>query len=107
MHKGEVEIDVFSGRPNPRWKLSSSEAVELQTRIKALRQTASSPSIPALGFRGFVVRLGACSAVVFSKRVIVTCGRSQSVFVDTEGIQELLSRQAGGHGFGRLLHSQF
>lgn len=104
MPLGEVEIDVFSGRPNPRWKLSRSEVIELQNRIKALRQPTAAPPVPALGFRGFVVRLGILSAVVFAKRVIVSLGKSQqSVFVDTQGIQELLGRQAARHGFSKLL----
>ena len=49
-----VELDVFSGRPNPRWELdepSGQKLRQLQNRLKASRRAATEPL--ALGYRGF------------------------------------------------------
>ncbi|RKH03207.1 hypothetical protein [Corallococcus carmarthensis] len=53
-----VELDIFSGRPNPRWALTEREARQLTERIRA------DPSLllpldadtGGLGYRGFIVR---------------------------------------------------
>lgn len=53
-----VEIDIFSGRPNPRWRLSEMESTKLTGLIENLDHAPSSPSLnaPGLGFRGFRLR---------------------------------------------------
>lgn len=52
-----VELDVFSGQPNPTWNLSESQCAEIQQHIDRLPETAgeSLQSPPALGYRGFVI----------------------------------------------------
>ena len=50
-----VELDVFSGRPNPRWELdepSSRQLRQLEGRLTTSRDAAPEP--PGLGYRGFV-----------------------------------------------------
>ena len=50
-----VELDVFSGRPNPRWELddrASQELRQLQGRLTKARETPPEP--PGLGYRGFL-----------------------------------------------------
>jgi hypothetical protein len=50
-----VELDVFSGRPNPRWELddrASQELRQLQSRLTKAREAAAEP--PGLGYRGFL-----------------------------------------------------
>src|SRR4051812_36485861 len=32
-HMFDVELDIFSGRPNPRWSLSAAEEAELVERL--------------------------------------------------------------------------
>jgi hypothetical protein len=52
-----VELDIFSGRPNPRWTLSKAESKQLIERVRA------DPSLMlpldaetgGLGYRGFVI----------------------------------------------------
>jgi hypothetical protein len=50
-----VEIDAFSGRPNPRWQLTESDAAALARLIAGLKPAPrpSSPPPPGLGYRGF------------------------------------------------------
>lgn len=53
----EVELDIFSGRPNPAWRLSQTEVAGFLGRLAALAEAApNEPEMP-LGYRGFVVRL--------------------------------------------------
>lgn len=50
-----VELDVFSGRPNPRWELDEDTRQELhrlQSRLTPTRQAPAEP--PGLGYRGFL-----------------------------------------------------
>jgi hypothetical protein len=56
----EVELDVFSGRPNPRWSLDPVVAERLAAVLHALSTEGGRPSrggwgLPGLGYRGFVV----------------------------------------------------
>jgi hypothetical protein len=56
----EVELDIFSGMPNPRWILSSREERELTERVEADTSQLSDVTYPdeplGLGYRGFIVR---------------------------------------------------
>lgn len=51
----EVELDIFSGRPNPRWTLSDAAAREFTDRLAALPAAAPETLAGNLGYRGFVV----------------------------------------------------
>lgn len=76
----EVELDVFSGRPNPRWVLTPGEAAEFSQRVL----NGTTPAVPVdvsegnLGYRGFIIRAsGAEAAALGSKgRAIVFRVRS-------------------------------
>ena len=49
-----IELDIFSGRPNPTWELGSAVArrlEELHRRLQAA--TTGAPEPPGLGYRGF------------------------------------------------------
>lgn len=49
-----VELDVFSGRPNPRWELDelqSQRLLQIQNQLKASDRVPVEP--PGLGYRGF------------------------------------------------------
>ncbi|MFB7375156.1 hypothetical protein ACFC0D_35590 [Streptomyces sp. NPDC056222] len=56
----EVELDIFSGMPNPRWLLSPQEERELTERVEAdtsqLSEVTSPDELLGLGYRGFIVR---------------------------------------------------
>lgn len=51
----EIELDIFSGRPNPRWTLDAAEEREFLTRLLD-RTVPMGPirSREGLGYRGFV-----------------------------------------------------
>ncbi len=50
-----VTMDVFSGRPNPSWKLTPKEAEELAARIEGQPVDGDVWQLPKLGFRNFIV----------------------------------------------------
>ena len=53
-----VELDVFSGRPNPRWQLDEAGAAELSDLHHHLEVAAARPTEPpGLGYRGFLYSL--------------------------------------------------
>ena len=53
----QVELDAFSGRPNPRWELSSEQSADFAARFRSLKPAnAAAAAGEGLGYRGFVVR---------------------------------------------------
>jgi len=52
----QVELDVFSGRPNPVWTLSNDQASAFDAKFKRLTTTTSNRgAYEGLGYRGFKV----------------------------------------------------
>ena len=49
-----IEMDIFSGRPNPVWTLTADEGAAL-ARLVAHLPPAAAPAQVDLGYRGFVV----------------------------------------------------
>ncbi|MEV5238298.1 hypothetical protein AB0K89_04090 [Streptomyces cinnamoneus] len=66
-----VELDLFSGRPAPRWHLGPGAAEEFRTLSAALPPagTVTHPREPGLGYRGFTVTDGDTVVRVFAGRV--------------------------------------
>ncbi|MES2422191.1 MAG: hypothetical protein V4595_12995 [Pseudomonadota bacterium] len=57
-----VELDIFSGRPNPVWELDAQAAAPLAARLAGLSEHASrAVDLPDLGYRGFVFHSDACA----------------------------------------------
>jgi hypothetical protein len=53
----QIELDAFSGLPNPRWELPATQAAEFLTLLRALKRAdGAHGSGDGLGYRGFVVR---------------------------------------------------
>jgi hypothetical protein len=52
-----VELDVYSGRPNPSWKLSQREIEELRTLLDASTEHPpdEGAQLPYLGYAGFII----------------------------------------------------
>ena len=52
-----IELDIFSGRPNPEWTLTAAEAGELRALAAKLPLAAAAPPrFDGLGYRGIVAR---------------------------------------------------
>lgn len=57
MATADVELDIFSGLPNPTWPLSDEQTASLLEMVSALPQTEAIPRSENLGYRGMVVRI--------------------------------------------------
>jgi hypothetical protein len=56
--KVTVELDIFSGRPNPSWTLAAPERDEFLRQLSVPRQEGPpSRDLPGLGYRGFAVHV--------------------------------------------------
>lgn len=73
-----VELDLFSGRENPRWSLDGEAAQTLRELAGRLTTATAEPRIPGLGYRGFVVANDNGEMRVFKGRVI----KSEAVLAD-------------------------
>jgi hypothetical protein len=84
-----VELDILSGRPNPRWPMAGDQAAAWQSRLAgAGRPAASSVGVgPALGYRGLLVLSPTTRWRVFGGRV-ESAGR---VHLDETAERELLA----------------
>jgi len=52
----QVELDIFSGRPNPRWNLNPAQQAAFQAALDALPISGTAaPENDGLGYRGFLV----------------------------------------------------
>lgn len=71
----EVELDAFSGRPNPRWRLLPDQAREFTNKLQRLpRQHKRAASAEqGLGYRGFIVT-GASDELGNYDEVVVSSG---------------------------------
>lgn len=53
----EVELDIFSGMPNPTWVLMNDEADSFLKQLAAEPRTAARKLSGNLGYRGFIVHV--------------------------------------------------
>jgi hypothetical protein len=101
-----VELDVFSGRPNPSWVLSASDAREVQGRLADLPVAGGKLPDAKLGYRGFYLTVQDCHGV--ADRVQVTSGlveRGGQVFQDARGAEDRLIELAGDQGYAPLIRA--
>jgi hypothetical protein len=72
----EIELDIFSGRPNPRWTLDAAESKEFLTRL--LDRTVPMAPITSregLGYRGFICTATGNTAATLPARHLPTSFR--------------------------------
>lgn len=104
----EVLLDIFSGRPNPRWTLSDEQVNDLQTRLRTLPE-AKPTTLPGLGYRGFIVtnpgndpRLPSRIAA-YSSVVSITTDQATRYYQDVNNIEGWLISQARERGYGDVI----
>ena len=104
----EVLLDIYSGRPNPRWPLSSAQIGDLSARLNN-QPDAQPVEPPGLGYRGFIVRNGArdprlpAELRVYNGVISSTVGGARRIIRDTAGVEEWLIAQAREQGQGAAL----
>jgi hypothetical protein len=104
-----VELDVYSGRPNPTWILSTQEIPELAHRLLGLSSLPTVPSVGNLGYRGFLLHNpGNVSGIgaevrVYKGVIIITDQGHTSAYKDSHELEQWLVEQARAHGEGATL----
>lgn len=99
----EVEFDVFSGRPNPKWTISGEKAASILRNLGSLREPGDVPTAVSLGYRGFNLKYGSHLVRVFRARIIVLDKKKGAVYLDTLGIEKTLLSEAREQGFGDIV----
>lgn len=92
----EVELDIFSGRPNPTWKLSGEETSQLLSLLGNLPSTDARRQEPGLGYRGFVVSFRESTARIYGGTVERSAGESSEFFADKNRALERWLLKASG-----------
>ncbi|SDY14405.1 hypothetical protein SAMN05421736_101487 [Evansella caseinilytica] len=92
----EIELDIFSGRPNPRWTLSPAEQREFLERVinGGVPMAPVSVSDGKLGYRGFVVHTTGTVAHTLKEKKLPTYFRvreGMTTKVDISSEQWLLA----------------
>jgi len=101
----EVELDVFSGRPNPKWELNTGDTRKLQTKLDSLTEQTTPAADPGLGYRGFVLRGAGRTWRVFQGRVGLESPGPVITYRDTPYVEVDLINQAKSQGYGDLIPS--
>lgn len=53
----QIELNIFSGRPDPTWTITNTEIAHLISQVQKLPATQPKEFADNLGYRGFTVRL--------------------------------------------------
>jgi hypothetical protein len=109
MQKINVELDIFSGRPNPSWELTSAEISELTEYMAGLTPASKSAIANDLGYRGFIItnpgKLGGLPVKthVFNGVLDVNEKGSTNYYNDVNDIESWLMERAREHGYGDII----
>ena len=103
-----VELDIFSGRPNPRWLMRADQAPTLATLFaSAPRVTPAEP--PGLGYRGFILHTFTDTTAVpqtirvYGGTITATIAGDQVTVADEHGLEQLLLADAQRMGHDPLI----
>jgi hypothetical protein len=105
-----IELDVFSGRPNPTWSLSAEQIMELLEAFQDLPPADKLSQEIGLGYRGFLIlnpdRAGGLAPHIRIYGSIVTMTDDHEQFYrDVHGIEQRLLLQASQHGYKAIVDS--
>jgi hypothetical protein len=86
----QVELDIFSGRPNPTWYLSQVETKTLKKMLVSLSNIPSVNMPDNLGYRGFSIKQGETSSIhqpvykIFHDVIQQSVGGIESYYTDPD-----------------------
>jgi hypothetical protein len=70
-----VEIDIFSGRPNPSFQLDHAATTELLQLLDTIKRGAGAAPRDGLGFRGFLVSIEGHPGIRVSGTAVTSGGQ--------------------------------
>ena len=101
-----IELDVYSGRPNPFWAVKNGEAKQLDSMLHNLPVYSGAAYTTDLGYKGFILTKsegGKSEVFRVFKGTITAIGGNGKSMVDKMKLEEKLLRIAGEKGYGDLL----
>jgi len=106
--KISIELDVFSGRPNPFWELNPSESGELLKELSPLPEADKNKAefFDGLGYRGFVITVHEADTTSSPAKYRVYKGfilANEKVYSDTNSVEKKLMEQGRKKGFADLI----
>lgn len=108
-----VELDIFSGRPNPRWSLTEQDAGEFLRRLRGLPKVEGPSKVhDVLGYRGLLVLGQGTSTPDFDEIRVgqgtVACRRGDVVetYADVDRAVERWLVETGQGNFDRELYKE-
>jgi hypothetical protein len=96
----EVTLGIYSGRPDPSWKLTKDEADKLAALVAALPVVQGGPQQGGLGYHGFLIAMttpdGSITAVTaYAKAVFPADRGGASRWQDDAGLVERFLLETG------------
>lgn len=101
-----IEIDVFSGRPNPGWAPATADAVLLQEALLFDKEINCGTVPDTLGYKGFIITFKDAEAGMKSVRVYdgkLSLNNGKTCYADTRQLERRLIEQAKKNGFAQLI----
>ena len=88
-----VELDIFSGLPNPTWELPAADTAALTRMIGGLTQSSAVDLPSPLGYRGFVVSVdepesGSAATIVAYQGIVEYRGHETKCYADPDKLVE-------------------
>lgn len=105
-----AELDIFSGRPNPTWTLTTDESTRMAALLTNLPPANPAPADPGLGYRGVVLQnpepTPELPARIRVYRGVVLLGDDPAQrFNDVHDVEHQLLKQASVQGYAALVDS--
>ena len=87
----EVELDIFSGMPNPVWALTDAEADSFLRQLAAAPPGSATELSGNLGYRGFIVQVnqGADTQVIHIQTRAIHISKGAAKTYASDGNREL------------------
>jgi hypothetical protein len=103
-----VELDIFSGRPNPSWELTVEEAYHLAMRLADLPAAVPEFTPRALGYRGLVIFnpegiSGLPGQIRIHKGIVTIDDPESKYYRDSNDIERWLLELGRAHGYGPVI----
>lgn len=103
--KINVELDVFSGRPNPSWVLEKEDAEDVSKMLQNLPTSQKNTPIGDLGYRGFIVTTNEKQTFRIYEAVVYKETEPKEILLDESNLEQLLINMAQEKGYGGILKS--
>jgi hypothetical protein len=105
----EVELDIFSGEPNPKWELLEEQIEELEAKLRVFFASTKPQTPPPLGYRGFFITNFDRNPMIpeqihaYNGVLTIMDKARADCWKDESKIEEWLISQARELGYGKII----